>query len=394
MPEVPVRPVPPIGTLPPTGVMPEVPVRPVPPIGTLPPTGVMPEVPVQPVPPIGTLPPTGVMPEVPVVPETPGQRERVAAGPALVAASVPCAGRSTGPDGATNNQAGPCVAPEEIPATEVPLTPGRDLVAVTEWNTWVDTRYLRINDQRGRFESKSRNGTLTIGVDRQFGSGVAAGVMAALFNGDSRRYAGFVTLDSTGVLVGPYLSYRLSPAWSLFASGTVGTQRDEHRVVSLAGTGDALLYGASVNALGQYEVAEATFLRPRAGISYQHKNARAFALSGPILGRAVRVELEGQASDSVVAEASLEANHAFRNEKGQLFVPFAELGARYTRLWPEAEPTNLTQATNVDWQGLVRLGGRALLGPYTQVELNVSYQSIGVSGLDIWEAALFVSHAF
>jgi outer membrane autotransporter protein len=347
------------------------------------------------------LPPTGVTPEVPVVPRPPiavlppGQRDGSTAGsPAVLAASVPCAGRVAGPDGVAGEQAGPCVAPDGTPENEVPLTPGRDLVAKSDWNAWADTRYLRIDDHRGRFENKARNGTLTVGFDRLIDSGIAAGIMASLFDGTNRRFSGFVSLDSTGVLVGPYLSYRLSQAWSLFGSATIGTQRDEHRVVSLVGSGDALLYGANLNALGQYEVAESTFLRPRVGISYQHKDARSFALSGPVLGRSVRVDLDRQSSDSMIAEASLEVNSILRGEKDRLFVPFIEAGIRYTHLWPEISGSTLTQVTGVDWQGILRLGGRALLGPTTQIEINASYQSIGVSNLDIWEAGIFVSHAF
>ena len=59
------RPTPPIGTLPPSGVMPGLPGGVSPPIGTLPPSGVTPTLPGGVTPPIGTLPPSGVTPTLP-----------------------------------------------------------------------------------------------------------------------------------------------------------------------------------------------------------------------------------------------------------------------------------------------------------------------------------------
>jgi len=62
---------PPVGTLPPQGVMPTLPGGVRPPVGTLPPQGVMPTLPGGVQPPIGTLPPQGVMPTRPPLGERP-----------------------------------------------------------------------------------------------------------------------------------------------------------------------------------------------------------------------------------------------------------------------------------------------------------------------------------
>jgi hypothetical protein len=391
-------------TRPPTGVMPELPTVTRPPTGvmpelptvTRPPTGVMPELPTV------TRPPTGVMPELPVDPSPPvgivrpeiGSGEGAIRLSGVLVPTPPCAGRVDESGRSDTAQLGPCAGPAENPGRQVPLTPGRDLVVDSPWNAWVDTRYLMINDRRGLAENKTRSGTLTLGTDRQVGDGLVAGGMLSLVQADNERFAGYVTQDTSAFMVGPYLSYRLSREWSVFASAMIGSQRDEHQVVSLSGDSNAMLYSLTANTQGQYEVATETFLRPKLGVSYQHNATRAFDLSGRVLGRTVQVDLAGQNSDSLIADASLEANTILHGEKDRLFVPFVEAGIRYTRLWPEASGTALTQVTGVDWQGILRLGGRALLGPTTQIEINASYQSIGVSNLDIWEAGIFVSHAF
>jgi hypothetical protein len=352
------------------------------PMVTRPPTGVMPELPIDPSPPAGI-----VRPEV-------GGSEGAARLSVVIAPTHPCAGRVDESGSSDTAQLGPCAGPAETQDKQVPLTPGRDLVAESPWNAWIDTRYLTIKDQRGLFENKTRSGTITVGTDRQVGDGLVAGGMLSLIQADNERFAGYVTQDTSGFMVGPYLSYRLSREWSIFASAMIGSQRDEHQVVNLSGDSSAMLYSLTANTQGQYEVAPETFLRPKLGVSYQHNATRAFGLSGRVLGREVQVDLAGQNTDSLIADASLEANTILHGEKDRLFVPFVEAGIRYTRLWPEASGSALTAVSGVDWQGILRVGGRALLGQTTQIEINASYQSIGVSDLDIWEAGFFLSHAF
>ena len=425
-PELPTIPQPPTGVMPerptiprpPTGVMPELPTVPQPPTGITPerptspqpPTGIRPERPTVPRPPTGIRPerptvprpPTGVMPELPINPSPPvgivrpeGNGGEGNAGlRTTIAPTLPCAGR-VGESGLGDTaQLGPCAGPAETSEKQVPLTPGRDLVAESPWNAWIDTRYLTIKDQRGLSESKTRGGTITLGTDRRVGDGLVAGGMLSLMQTENERFTGYVTQDTSGFMLGPYLSYRLSDEWSLFASATIGSQRDEHKVVSLSGDSSATLYALTANTQGQYEVGTETYLRPKLGFSYQHNAARAFDLSGRWLGQALKVDLAGQNTDSLIADASLELNSILRGEKERLYMPFVEAGVRYTRLWPEVSGSALKAVSGVDWQGILRVGGRALLGSTTQIELNASYQSIGVSNLDIWEAGFFVSHAF
>ncbi|WP_303560981.1 autotransporter outer membrane beta-barrel domain-containing protein [Uliginosibacterium sp. 31-12] len=365
---------------------PTLPSRPEPPLGVLPPDGITPSVPVRPTPPIAVLPPEGLQPERP-----PAQRPDQ--GMPLVM-TLPCHGQASAQIDASAQRLDPCSAPEQQTNTQVPLTPGRDLLEDSLWNSWADARALRTKDQRSGFESSSRSGTLTFGVDRQVHSGLAIGIMASALDAESRRYSGSVTQESSGFSVGPYLSQRISEHWSLFGSMGLGYQRDDHQVVSLSGEANVRLFSASLNAQGQHALSEESFLRPRIGLSYQHTKTDSFMLAGQILGQSVSVGLDAQQSESWSAESSFEINREIRRGKDQLYVPFAEFGARYTKQWPNSASSNVLQSDYAEWLGFVRLGGRVSLGARTQIELNASYQSIGVSKLDSWEAGLFLSHAF
>jgi hypothetical protein len=76
-------------------------------------------------------------------------------------------------------------------------------------------------------------------------------------------------------------------------------------------------------------------------------------------------------------------------------MPYVEAGVRYNCDWQNGHCiTGDGYSNQPRWQGLARVGGRALIGKATQVELSASYQGLGVQKYDAWEATLFFSHSF
>ncbi|MBK9447618.1 MAG: autotransporter domain-containing protein [Betaproteobacteria bacterium] len=383
-PEVPIAPRPPIVTLPPTGITPEVPILP------QPPTGIMPELPIAPQPPIGVLPPTGLTPEVPLT-----EKSREAGRMAMSEGTMsPCQGGRVDPNGAGVPALGACAPMKADNLREPPLTPGRDLVEDSPWNTWVDTHYSHIDNRRGIALDKTRSGALSMGIDRYVGDGVAAGGMVSFTRSRNENYWGYLKQDSNGVLIGPYASFRLADNWTLFGSVSVGVEKDDYRVVTVSGSSDSMLYAFAMNAQGQYELATDVFARPKLGISYQHKRMDDYKLSGLIAGTNQQVKVGGANTDTAIAEATMELNWLERTSTS-VFMPYVEAGVRYNCDWQNGHCiTGDGYSNQPRWQGLARVGGRALIGKATQVELSASYQGLGVQKYDAWEATLFFSHSF
>jgi hypothetical protein len=78
-------------------------------------------------------------------------------------------------------------------------------------------------------------------------------------------------------------------------------------------------------------------------------------------------------------------------------VPYAELGASYQFERPNGGQLltgTLSTAVGSPWSGLLRTGARVLVSRSTFVEASLGYLSFTQNGLDVWEARLFVSHAF
>ncbi|MBM3992500.1 MAG: autotransporter outer membrane beta-barrel domain-containing protein, partial [Planctomycetes bacterium] len=212
---------------------------------------------------------------------------------------------------------------------------------------------------------------------------------------ESRSFLDFVKEDAVGIEVGAYVSYRLTPEWSLFSSVLMGPRRADHEVVMFEGTSDAMLYSVSANAHGQYQWGERTYIRPSIGISYSYSEIDAYDLSGVFRGKYLDLAQDDVESDSGMMDAAVEFNWILQPEPDRVFMPFVEVGVDHMYLEPEAEAVRF-QATGDAPRtvGKVRVGTRMLVSEKTQLDFNVGYRSIGVSDLDDWEVQLFFSHAF
>jgi hypothetical protein len=433
-PEVPVRPTPPIGTLPPEGITPELPVRPLPPIATLPPNGITPEIPTRPTPPIGTLPPDGITPGRPVQPSPPvGTLPPGGATPGIPAAPSPPIGVLPPPEATQSadarllTQAGAllwcrdaageltpetagkvrlvdCDDPRQRAAVDAqsgfgartPITPGREFAAESLWNAWVDARHTRSTDHRYSLDTRGRSDYVAIGADRRISSDLVAGINATVEGNNSDGFGGEFAADSNGFSIGPYVGYRISQHWSLDASLGYGRLQNDSRIADLTGSYTTQRYSAAVNATGQYALAGAQ-VRPKLSVWWLHFRNEGYSLNGTVAGTPVALRVAESSFNFGVSEASVEVNKAYQARGGSIVVPYAELGASYQFERPNGGQLltgTLSTAVGSPWSGLLRTGARVLVSRSTFVEASLGYLSFTQNGLDVWEARLFVSHAF
>lgn len=270
---------------------------------------------------------------------------------------------------------------------QAPLTPGRDLPDESLWNAWIDPHYTYTSNRRGFSDVEEKTRSLGVGVDRRINPDLAIGVLMSVSDLETETFNGNLTTDGTSYNLGPYLAYQLSPAWSLFANATVGTASMEREVLMFKGEGDSSSYGGNVNLYGDFPLTAQTHLRPKLGINYQKEDIEDFTLKGRIASFNLAPEIEGARQESGQVLATLELNTLFVGSGNHVYRPYVEVGTYYNYLQDK-------QSTYPEWQGVFRGGLRALLGNHTQIDASLSYDSVGVSGLDVWDIGLFISHGF
>lgn len=276
----------------------------------------------------------------------------------------------------------------------MPITPGRDLLDDTQWNSWVDTSYMRIRDRRENQDIDGTGGVLLLGTDRRVGDAMVAGMMISMENSRTDAYGGEQQIDVNGFMVGPYMAYQLTPVWSLYANFNIGHFNQDQELSTLSGSGDVQRYALTLNAEGQYAVDE-VYLRPKILLSYLHSNNEAYELEGAIEGQAIHLRLPEDSYNTGSLQPSLEISRQISFSNGSVFVPYAEVGISYAFERPDATELYLAGTDEPSrFSGMMRLGARTLVGESSMLDFNSSYQSIGTPGLDVWEAEVLFSHGF
>jgi hypothetical protein len=129
------------------------------------------------------------------------------------------------------------------PASQVPLTEGRDLGAPTLWNVWAEGSVLGISDERFGLDMETTVGTGTFGIDRRLSDDVVLGVSFSVQNSSTEGFGDFLQVDANGFTVGPYVAVRLSPHWAMDASLTYGQYDNDIELAILGGDYTSRTYG-------------------------------------------------------------------------------------------------------------------------------------------------------
>jgi hypothetical protein len=277
-----------------------------------------------------------------------------------------------------------CVALAEA-LEQAPLTLGRDLLDASLWNAWADVQYMRSENRRGFSPIESRSATLSVGADRLVQPDFSLGLMLSLSDQRSESFAGNIQSEGDNVLAGPYFAYGLTPNWSLFGNALFGQVDRHYQLLSLTGHSTPLKYSASLNVQGEYALNPNSVIRPKLGINYDYERGENYQLNGRILGRQLIIDVDSHSHKSGQMQASAELNTRLKNQNGQLFVPYLESGVFYNYL---------DQGASSRWQGMARAGLRTVASESLLIDLSASYQSIGVSNLDVWDCKLFIAYSF
>ncbi len=281
-------------------------------------------------------------------------------------------------------------------ATELPLTPGRELIGGRPWNVWVDGDVIYINDKRHDLDTRGDTSVISFGLDRLVGKDLVAGLQASLTRTTSDGFDGDLQTDSTSYSIGPYFSYGLSPQWLIYGSLGFGQLSIDNQILNLAGTSESNQYSLNLQAEGQYQLGSA-LARPKIQLSQTRTSGDAYQLHGTILNRPVTLDMRNDSSDYGVIQTSLEINRTYDLGYNRLVMPYMEAGVSYEYARAESGQYltgNLTYAEASPWAGMLRAGARSLFGKSTMADLAVAYQSLGVNDLSIWEIRLLVSQSF
>jgi len=392
---------PPIGTLPPETLTPTMPSKPslpggvTPPIGTLPPETLTPTMPSKPSLPGGVTPPIGTLPETPTT--GPGKAQGELGGAAIAAPqNLPCRGQRPD-DPAQAGQLSDCYIPApELQSAELPLTPGRELVAKSEWNIWMDGSATRLRDTRDGMDTHGNSSSFSLGIDRVVNDDLVAGLQLSVSRGKSSSFGDTLRTDATGYSIGPYISYSFSPNWLLYGALGFGRQTTDTQLVSLSGTSDSEQYSLSLQAEGQYALGS-VFIRPKVQLSQTHNAGDSYQLKGVILNTPLTLNMRKESFNYGVVQGSVELNRTFDLGNNRVVMPFVEAGIYYEYLRPNSGQHltgDLTYADSSPWGGVLRLGARSLIGNATMASLDIANQTIGVTDVNIWEARLLISHSF
>jgi hypothetical protein len=297
----------------------------------------------------------------------------------------------------------PCIDPRreqprpgETICSEVPLTPGRDLLAPSPWNVWTQVSYVGVSDRRFGLDIDSRAGSATFGLDRRLHQDVVLGVSASVQESRSRGFGDMMQFDTTGFSIGPYLAVRLSPHWAMDASLGFGRVRNEVDLAVLSGSYSPEVYSGNLTLRGHYDLAGVS-LRPKVALYYSHVRNPSHDLAGTVLGFPVSVTIPQSTFNTGIVEPSAEISTILPFSGGAYLMPYVEFGVQYAFERPnggEMLAGDLSTFVPSAWTGFVRPGLRMSIANALLVELAGGYLSIGHKGLDVWEGKLRVSYGF
>jgi hypothetical protein len=360
-----------------------------PPIGVSPSPGtpITPMLPGGVTPPIGSSPPSGEM----VNPPTNVTQNQLLASNTDIS-SICLEGRIP-----VKNSAGQiygCALPNNF--EEVPITEGRDMIEINPWNIWAISNNLNINDQRNNTDFLGKTYSLTFGMDKLINNNFVTGIQVAGTRANSSGFQGDLTSNTSGFLVGPYASYRITPAWSLYGSLGIGQQTNNFQILGLTGSSKSTQYNFALQAEGQFALTESVSARPKVQLTQTQVEGNNYVLSGYITNSAVAFNMANDAYKIGTIQSSLELNKLF-SVNANYIMPYVEASVFYHYARPQDGKIltgHLTYADTSPWGGIVRVGTRALLDKATMAKLEFSYQSIGIPNLNIWGLQLFLSHSF
>lgn len=279
---------------------------------------------------------------------------------------------------------------------EVPLTPGRDFGVVTEWNAWSDLRSLNSHDARFGLDLSNVARSATFGLDRRFGSDFVAGLSFTLLNSVTGGYNGYLSSTATGVSIGPYVAYMLSPNWAIDASLSYGRLSNKLGIAMFSGSYVSQSLGGSVGLHGQYDLGVLN-VRPKVTGSFAQSFSDGYAMSGFLAGQNLNVALPSSNYNVAAFTASNEFNKVFTTAGGTQFMPYAEFGVQYDAIRineGQILTGTLGYATPSAWTMTVRSGVRTLLSNAIQLDLTAGYLSLGQPGLDVVEAKIHLAVSF
>lgn len=279
--------------------------------------------------------------------------------------------------------------------SSVPITRGREFVKKPLWNLWADARNYNFTDNRNNLDLSGNTANFTVGADHLVNNKLVGGVMLTKTGGRSSSFDDTWKSNSYGWNLAGYFGYLASKHWAIDGTLGYGQFKNENDISVLTGKYTMQTYSANITGTGQYSLG-AMQLRPKPAIYYTNFHNSSYNLNAIINGTGIIIPIETSNFNLGVSELALEASLPFVTSKGKVIVPYIELGVDYLFARPNGGRMlsgDLTMVSTSPWNGIARIGARALITKSLFVEAAASYLSIGQPGLRIWEERLYLSYA-
>jgi outer membrane autotransporter protein len=237
-----------------------------------------------------------------------------------------------------------------------------------------------------------KGGYIALGIDRSVAKDAVLGIQLQYEDSDSESFGGVVSVDTSTISVGPYVSVLLNENWSASGLLTFGQVKSDVQILGLDGSIDRRRTSAVFTATGQYEWGSLN-LRPQASLDYTYTSAGDLQLDGTLQGSPVSVVSEVQSGWSGTFSPSVEINRVFVLQD-VIMVPFAEIGAIYSFGESGGILSNAQGSSYEDWMGTLRVGTRVRTGNGLFVEASLGYNSLFENDLESLDAGLYLSWSF
>jgi outer membrane autotransporter protein len=246
---------------------------------------------------------------------------------------------------------------------------------------------VNYSDDRSGLKFSGTFRDITFGLDYRITPDIVIGVAFTPEDTRVNLQGADVSFRQTGFGGGPYLGWRIRPT-TTFDVWAGYTHLD--RAFDIVGNTASAQVDRYFIAANLTEFITTPWVRVMPRLTYFQAQDRAQGFTTN-----TGFTLVGTPYDYSFVEGSIELNRDFF-VANWLLQPFVRATARYdTQRIVDAINTIDDNVVDINrWRGQLRGGVRAQLGPQFQVSLSGGYLSLGIEGVDAWEARALVTARF
>lgn len=289
-------------------------------------------------------------------------------------------------------------SPDDTTAISDPLQ--TDTPSEHAYTFWAETQYFDINDNRYNIDVSGTIAEIRFGLDRMVSDNLLIGIAGGVEKLESDGYGGTISVEQTGVFIGPYIGYRFGEmsVFDIWAGYTFG--EGESRISLLEGDFDADRVFVTANLTSQFSTENKINFRPKLSFYYGKTKVENYSLyldPEKYNGIGGRLSVDDFDANYGVLELSSEVNHMFKSSENTYTLPFFRLGISYAFERPNDGmliTPELTEEETSEVLGNCHIGVRMLMYKKFAIEVRAGYYGIGESDFDVLDGRLVLTYVF